>query len=153
MSTIKNGQILLYCHFNKVIKEHGTSSQSPTLSQNHVKNIFHAAYQYLIKFHFDSTQDSKNNRHKCNFHYVAMLMMTSQILKFVDSTKAQKSRYLENKTFFLLQIKKFINYTSRATLLQKIVLQQRLPLKKASKQVSNHQNIPTYFPMVVNISK
>ena len=47
--------------------------------------------------------------------------MTSQILKSVDFTKTQKSRYLENKTFFL-QIKKFINYTSRATLRQKIVL-------------------------------
>ena len=48
-------------------------------------------------------------------------MMTSQILKSLDFTKTQKSRYLENKTFFL-QIKKFINYTLRATLLQKIVL-------------------------------
>ena len=34
---------------------------------------------------------------KCNFHYVAMLMMTSQILKFVDFTKTPKFRYLENK--------------------------------------------------------
>ena len=34
-----------------------------------------------------------------------MAMMMSQILKFVDFTKTQKSRYLENKTFFL-QIKK-----------------------------------------------
>ena len=49
--------------------------------------------------------------------------MTSQILKFVDFTKMQKSRYLENETFFL-QIKK-INYKSRTTLLQKIVLQRR----------------------------
>ena len=47
-----------------------------------------------------------------------MLMMTSQVLKSVDFTKTQKSRYLENETFFL-QIKKFINYTSKATLLQK----------------------------------
>ena len=47
-----------------------------------------------------------------------MSMMTSQILKFVDFTKTQKSRYLENETFFL-QIKKFIHYTSRATLWQK----------------------------------
>ena len=31
--------------------------------------------------------------------------MTSQILKFVDFTKTQKSRYLKNETF-LLQIKK-----------------------------------------------
>ena len=45
-------------------------------------------------------------------------MMTSQILKFVDFTKTQKSRYHENETLFFLQIKKFINSTSRATLLQ-----------------------------------
>ena len=48
-------------------------------------------------------------------------MMTSQILKCVDFRKTQKSKNLENETFFL-QIKKFINYTSRATFLQKIVL-------------------------------
>ena len=48
-------------------------------------------------------------------------MMTSEILKFVDFTKTQNFRYLENETFFL-QIKKIINYTSRATLWQKIVL-------------------------------
>ena len=47
-------------------------------------------------------------------------MMTSQILKSVDFTKTQKSTYFENKTFFL-QTKK-INYKSRATLLQKMVL-------------------------------
>ena len=47
-----------------------------------------------------------------------MPMMTSYILKSVDFTKTQKSRYLENKTFFL-QVK---NYTSRSTLLQKINL-------------------------------
>ena len=46
-------------------------------------------------------------------------MMTSQILKFVDFTEIQKSRYLENKALFLVQIKKFINSTSRATLWQK----------------------------------
>ena len=49
-------------------------------------------------------------------------MMTSQILKSVDFTKAQKSMYLENKTLFYLQIQKVINYTSRAALLQKTVL-------------------------------
>ena len=56
----------------------------------------------------------KRNKHKCNLHYAAMLMMTSQILKSAGFTKTQKSRYLENKTFFL-QIKKFINYTSRTS--------------------------------------
>ena len=44
--------------------------------------------------------------------------MTSQILKSMDFLKTQKSGYLENETFFL-QIKKFTNYTSRATLRQK----------------------------------
>ena len=43
-----------------------------------------------------------------------MSMMMSHILKFVDFTKTQKSRCLENETLFFLQIKKFINYTSRA---------------------------------------
>ena len=44
-----------------------------------------------------------------------MSMIMSQILKFVDFSRTQKSRYLENETFFLA-VKKFINYTSRATL-------------------------------------
>ena len=43
-------------------------------------------------------------------------MMTSQILKYVDFTKTQKSKNLENETLFFLQIKKFINYTSSAIL-------------------------------------
>ena len=41
-------------------------------------------------------------------------MMMSQILKSLDFTQTQKSRYLENKTLLFLQIKMFINYTSRA---------------------------------------
>ena len=45
-----------------------------------------------------------------------MLMMTSQILKSVDFTKTQKSRYCENETLFLFQMKKFINCASTATL-------------------------------------
>ena len=49
-------------------------------------------------------------------------MMTSQILRFVYFTKTHKSRYFEKETLFFIQIKKFVNYTSRATLLQKIAL-------------------------------
>ena len=52
-----------------------------------------------------------------------MSVMKSQILKSFDFRETQKSRYLENETLFPLQIKKSINYTSRATLWQKIVLQ------------------------------
>ena len=51
-----------------------------------------------------------------------MPMMMSQILKSLDFTKTQKSRYLENKALLFLQIKKLFNYISRATLWQKIVL-------------------------------
>ena len=70
----------------------------------------------LTKFHFDSTLGFKRNKHKCNLHYVAMPMITSQVSKFVHFTKIQKSGYLKNETQFFLQIKKFINYTSKATL-------------------------------------
>ena len=49
-------------------------------------------------------------------------MMTSQILKSVDFTETQKSRYLENETLLFLQRKKKFNYTSKPTLWQKIVL-------------------------------
>ena len=35
-------------------------------------------------------------------------MMTSQILRYVDFTKSQKPTYLENKTSFSVQIKKFL---------------------------------------------
>ena len=38
-------------------------------------------------------------------------MMMSQILKFVDFIKTQKSTYLVNETLFFLEIKKFNNYT------------------------------------------
>ena len=48
-----------------------------------------------------------------------MSKMMSQIFKFLDFTKSQKPRYFENETLFFLQIKKFINYTSKATLQQK----------------------------------
>ena len=48
-------------------------------------------------------------------YYAAISMMTSQILKSVNFTRTQKSRYLENETLFFLQIKKPINYSSRVT--------------------------------------
>ena len=44
MSTIKNRQISLYCHFNKIIKEPETNFQSPALSQENVQNVYHTAF-------------------------------------------------------------------------------------------------------------
>ena len=41
-------------------------------------------------------------------------MMMSQILKSMNFTEAQKSRYLENETLLFIQIKKkIISYTSQ----------------------------------------
>ena len=55
MSFIKNDQILLYCHFNKIIKRTRTRFQSPAFSQNHVRNICHMGHWYLTKFKFART--------------------------------------------------------------------------------------------------
>ena len=44
MSTIKNGQISLYFHFNKIIEEPGTSLQSPAFSQKHGRNVCHTVH-------------------------------------------------------------------------------------------------------------
>ena len=57
MSTIKNGHILPYCQFNKIIKGPGTSFQSPALSKKHNRSICQAThyyFYYLTKFYFDS---------------------------------------------------------------------------------------------------
>ena len=39
-----------------------------------------------------------------------MPVTMSQILKFVDFTRTQKSRHLENETLFFLQVKKLITH-------------------------------------------
>ena len=44
MSTTKNGQISLYCNFNKIIKGPLTSFQSAALSQKHVRNVCHTGH-------------------------------------------------------------------------------------------------------------
>ena len=41
---MKNGQISLYCRFNKNIKGPGTSFLSPALNQKHIRNVCHAAH-------------------------------------------------------------------------------------------------------------
>ena len=61
MSTIKNGLISLYCHFNKIIKGPASSFQSTALSRKYIRIVCHTVYWYLTKFHFDSTSDSKES--------------------------------------------------------------------------------------------
>ena len=141
MSTIKNGQISLYRRFNKITKGPGTSFLCPLLSQNTALVFDQISFwQYL----------GSKRINKCNFHYVVMLMMTSQILKSVDFTKTQKSRYLENETF-LLQIKKFINCASRATLWQKNIFLAEVTFRGQSqspkREFFHHFFILSYFLM------
>ena len=45
MSTIKNDQNSLYCHFNKIIKGPATSFQSTAMSQKHLGNM---SYRILV---------------------------------------------------------------------------------------------------------
>ena len=71
----------------------------------------------------------QENKQKCNFHYAAMSMMTSQILQFMDFTETQKSKYLQKETLFYLEIKKIINYTSKTTLWQKNTFVAELTFK------------------------
>ena len=116
MSAIKNGQISLYCNFNKIIQGPGTSFQSAELSQENIRNVYHIS--------------------NCNFHYVAILMMMSQILKSVDFTKTQKSRYLESKTLFFLEIKKTYQLHITGYFMAKLVLYQRWYLKRGNKNLT-----------------
>ena len=44
MINVSNFQISLYCHFKKVIKGPGTSSQSPALDQKYVRNVCHTTH-------------------------------------------------------------------------------------------------------------
>ena len=74
------------------MKESGTSFQSLVWNQKHVRNVCHVTHmfimqQYLSKFHFNSIYLGLRNMHKFNFHFVAMAMIMSQILRFVDVTK------------------------------------------------------------------
>ena len=86
MSTIKNGQISLYCNLIKIIKGAGTSFQSPTVKQNHVRNVCHTAHQYLTECHFDSTQKLYGD------------VPDFEINGFLKNTKIQISR--ERNIFF-----------------------------------------------------
>ena len=57
-------------------------------------------------------------------------MMMSQIFKFVNFTKTQKSSYLQNEVLFFLQIRKFINYASRATLWENTFVAEVIFIRK-----------------------
>ena len=68
--------------------------------------------------------------------------MTSQISKFVDSPKTQKSEYLDNETFFL-QIKRLIPYKLRTKLFHH---DERLYLFGTSVMRSDDFTLPAPIP-------
>ena len=92
-----------------MIKGYRISFKSSVMSQKCYKMLQDTSISFLYYFRFE------RNKQKGNFHYAAMSMMTSQILKFVDFPKPRKTRYLEDESLFCC-------YTSRATLWQKILL-------------------------------
>ena len=104
MLTIKNCQISLYCHFNKIIKKPGASFQSSILSQKYARNICLTVYQYLAKFLFQSAQDSKEISISGNSttNNASDDVTDFKICGFHESAKLQISR--EQNIF--LQIKK-----------------------------------------------
>ena len=70
--------------------------------------------------HFISFMKLRSNiRELLNFQIPGSLRNS---VLFTNEQKTGEYRYLESKTLVFLQIKEFITYTSRATLLQKIVL-------------------------------
>ena len=69
-----------------LLKGPRTSFQVPTMGQIHVRSVSHTAHQYSTNL-FLQYLGFKRNKQKSNFYYVAMHMMTSQILKYVDFTK------------------------------------------------------------------
>ena len=109
MSTITNREISIYCCFNKIIKGSRTSFQSPALSEKFVRNVCRPAHQYLTRFHFDSTQDSKEI--SISATSVMQHCLVSQV-DFTKKTKFQISReqkmFTSNKKNYQLHIKGYL---------------------------------------------
>ena len=55
ISAIKDGQISLHYHFNKIIKRPGTSFQSTVLIQKYVRNVCHTAHLYSKEIRIGTT--------------------------------------------------------------------------------------------------
>ena len=61
-----------------------------------------------------------------------MSVMTPQILKFVDFTKTQRSRYIENQTLFFLQIKVKLLITQQGLLYGKNIFAAEVTFKNVN---------------------
>ena len=87
MSTIKNDQISLHCHFNKIIKEPGTSFQSPALRQKYVRKCFSYSTLVFDKISFQQSLGFKGNKHKCKYYCeVGIIIAINLLLKLAVSS-------------------------------------------------------------------
>ena len=114
------------------------------MSQKYVRNF--------TKFILIVLRIQKN---KCNFHYVAMPMMTPQIFKSVNFTKTQKSRYFKNKTFFLQKKTKTIAHQgllyAKKCFTAEVIFSRRPPKKK---KIVEEKSLPPpgkCFPQKCNL--
>ena len=142
MSTIKNGQISLYCYFNKTIKAPGTSFQSPALGQKHVRNVCHMSHSTLV-FHqisFWQYLRFKRNKHKCNFHYVAMPMM-AYIFNLWISQKHKNPDISRMKHCFVLQMKKLLHIKGYFTVKCSIVAEVAFKFKSYYRCIFFYQGL------------
>ena len=79
--------------------------------------------------------------------------MASQILKFLDSSKIQKSKYRENKKLFFLQKKKLLyvkshsmvknSFLAEVTFLWRYAVPQNASISKSSKSNYNKKAVFT----------
>ena len=78
MSIIKNGQIWLNSHFKKYIKSAWNQFPNFNIEPKTCQKCL--SYSTLVFDFFLQYLGFKRNKYKRNFQYVAMPMMTSQIL-------------------------------------------------------------------------
>ena len=91
MSAMKNGQISLYCHFNKIIKEHETRFQSPNLGQIMLEIFVLKHTSIWLNFIFKVLRIQKKQ---------ALPMMTPQKQKNLDISRT--------KQYFFFELKKLL---------------------------------------------
>ena len=78
--------------------------------------------------------------------------MTSHILKFMDFTKACKSRYLKNEALFSLQINKFINYTKCYFMAKNTFVEKGVILPYQSHMISHWQVVNVTISLQINLN-
>ena len=85
MSTIKSGQILLYCRFSKIIKEPGTRFQSPAFCQKHVSNVCHTDTARKTIFSFSKCSEKMAFSKKLHWNMIFLILSGKMIFLFPEN--------------------------------------------------------------------